>query len=66
MDKSQKNQGQSVIDRSNHDKKAGKDLAGEPEMKELKRMIRSGELDPDRTIEYLEEDETDGNSKGHQ
>ena len=28
-------------------------LADEPEMKELKRMIQNGELDPDRAAEYL-------------
>ena len=38
-------------------KKPGKNIAEEPEMKELKRMIRAGELDPDRTIDHLEESE---------
>ena len=39
-----------------------KDINKEPEMKELKRMIRDGELDPDRTIEHLKEkDRTEGN-----
>ena len=30
-----------------------KDIAREPEMKELKRMIREGELDQERTLEHL-------------
>jgi len=30
-----------------------KDISKEPETKELKRMIRNGELDPDRTVEHL-------------
>ena len=30
-----------------------KDISKEPEMKELKRMIRDGELDRHRTIEHL-------------
>ena len=30
-----------------------KDITKEPEMKELKRMIREGELDRDRVLEYL-------------
>ena len=34
-----------------------KDINKEPEMKELKRMIREGELDPDRTIDHLEEED---------
>ena len=38
-----------VIYRSKHDK----DIAAEPEMVELKRMIRSGELSAGRTSEYL-------------
>ncbi len=36
-------------------KKSSRDISKEPEMKELKRMIRAGELDPDRTIDHLEE-----------
>jgi len=32
-----------------------KNIEKEPEMKELKRMIRTGELDPDRTVEHLQE-----------
>ena len=31
-----------------------------PEMKELKRMIRTGELDPERTIDHLKEDKQHG------
>ncbi len=34
-----------------------KDISKEPETKELKRMIRNGELDPDRTVEHLEDKE---------
>jgi hypothetical protein len=30
-----------------------KDITKEPEMKELKRMIREGELDQERTLEHL-------------
>lgn len=30
-----------------------KDISQEPETKELKRMIRDGELDPERTDEHL-------------
>lgn len=41
--------GQNKIDRS----KDLKNIADEPEMIELKRMIRSGELDPERTSERL-------------
>ncbi len=33
-----------------------KDISKEPEMKELKRMIRTGELDPERTVDHLKED----------
>lgn len=57
MNKNQENKAQSVTHRSNHDKKSGKDIAQEPEMKELKQMIRAGELDPDRTIDHLDENE---------
>ena len=38
-----------VIYRSKHDK----NIAAEPEMVELKRMIRSGELSAGRTAEYM-------------
>ena len=37
------------------------DIENEPEMIELKSMIRSGELDKNRTIDYLGED--DGTDK---
>jgi hypothetical protein len=30
-----------------------KDISKEPETKKLKRMIRDGELDPERTVEHL-------------
>ena len=33
-----------------------KDISKEPEIKKLKRMIREGELDQDRTLEHLEEE----------
>ena len=39
-----------VIHRTKHDK----DISQEPEMIELKRMIRNGELDSDRTIKHIE------------
>jgi hypothetical protein len=44
-----KKQGDTVIHRSKHDKNISK----EPETKELKRMIRDGELDLDRAVEHL-------------
>ncbi len=50
-----KKKGKVVTLRPMGNRKPGKDLAGEPEMKELKRMIRNGELDPDRVADYLEE-----------
>ena len=40
-----------VIHRAKYDK----NIADEPEMKELKRMIRDGELDPDRAAEHLKQ-----------
>ncbi len=41
-------------------KRDRKDIDKEPEMVELKRMIRDGELDPDRTVDHLEsESDTD-------
>jgi len=46
-----------VILGSKHDRKQKKDISKEPEMKELKRMIRDGELDKDRTIEHLKSGE---------
>ena len=45
--------GLSVIHRPKHDKPAGRDIANEPEMIELKRMIRAGELDAGRTTRHL-------------
>lgn len=53
MNKNQENKAQSVTHRSNHDKKPGKDIAQEPELKELIRMIRAGELDPDGTVDHM-------------
>jgi len=38
-----------------HRPKYDKDISQEPEMKELKKMLREGELDPDRAKEYLEQ-----------
>ena len=32
-----------------------KDITKEPEMKELKRMIREGELDQERTLQHLKQ-----------
>ena len=52
--------GKVVILGSKHDKK---DISKEPEMKELKRMIRTGELDPERTVDHLNEDEQNGHDK---
>lgn len=46
-----------VIHRTKHDKK---DISKEPEMKELKRMIRTGALDPERTIDHLKGDKQHG------
>ena len=37
---------------TNPDPEAG-NLADEPEMKALSRMIDAGEVDPDRTLDYL-------------
>ena len=42
-----------VIHRMKHDKPDGRDLAAEPEMMELKRMIRAGELKPARLKKHL-------------
>lgn len=36
------------------ERRVTKDISKEPEMKELERMIQAGELDPDRTLDYLE------------
>ncbi len=38
-------------------KKPKKNISKEPEMKELKRMIDAGELDPDRTVDHLKDTE---------
>jgi hypothetical protein len=40
-----------------------KDISNEPEMKELKRMIRTGDLDPERTVDHLKEDKQHGHDK---
>jgi hypothetical protein len=37
-----------------------KDITREPEMKELKRMIREGELDQERTLEHLKQEFENG------
>jgi len=39
-----------VILRMKHDKKKVRDISQEPEMLELRRMIREGELDPARVM----------------
>ena len=39
-----------VILRTKHDRKKVRDISLEPEMIELRRMIREGELDPARII----------------
>ena len=36
------------------ERRVTKDINQEPEMKELERMIQTGELDPERTIDHLE------------
>ena len=38
--------------------KGNKSIVDEPEMKELKRMIRDGELGPERTAKHLHEGNT--------
>ena len=40
-----------VIHRSKHDKT----ISDEPEMKELKRMIKDGDLDQDKTLKHIKE-----------
>jgi hypothetical protein len=40
-----------VIHRSKHDK----NISNEPEMKELKRMIKDGELDQDKALKHIDE-----------
>jgi len=42
-----------VILRPKHDKKKHRDISKEPEMLELRRMIREGELDPTRVINKI-------------
>ncbi len=53
MNNDTKDKGKSVIDRSNHDKKPARDITKKPEMKELKRMIRASELDPNGTVDHM-------------
>lgn len=43
-----------VIHRPKHDRK--RNIADEPEMKELKRMIRAGELDRTRTVDFINQE----------
>ena len=57
---------------TNPDPEAG-NLADEPEMKALSRMIDAGEVDPDRTLDYLKakteaglEKKSDGGGRGSQ
>ena len=42
-----------------------KDISKEPEMKELKRMIRNGELDPERTVEHLKREDNKQRESNH-
>ena len=42
-----------------------KDIAVEPETKELKRMIRDGELDPKRTDEHLKREDNKQRESNH-
>ena len=49
-----KNKNKTVTHRPKGNKK---DISKEPETKELKRMIRDGELDPDRTVERLKRED---------
>ncbi|MBA7493205.1 hypothetical protein ES702_03761 [subsurface metagenome] len=49
--------GKAVTLRSKGNKK---DITREPEMKELKRMIREGELDQERTLEHLKQEFENG------
>ena len=49
--------GKVVTLRTKRDRKPKKDISKEPEMVELKRMIKDGELDKDRTMEHLEEED---------
>lgn len=43
-----------VIHRPKHDK--NRDISQEPEIKELEAMIERGELDRERTVEYIRND----------
>jgi hypothetical protein len=43
--------------RPKRDRNAKKDISKEPEIIELRRLIRDGELDKDRTIEHLQSGE---------
>lgn len=45
----------SVILAPKGDKRTGKNIAAEPEMQELKRMIRAGELNRNRTRHHVRE-----------
>ncbi len=56
-----KKQDKSVTHRAKSDKR---DISEEPEMIELQRMIRDGELDKDRAVEYIEKELT-GEEMGH-
>jgi hypothetical protein len=49
--------GKTVTLRSKGNKK---DITREPEIKELKRMIREGELDQERTLEHLKQEFENG------
>jgi hypothetical protein len=44
-----------VILRTKHDRKKVRDISLEPEMIELRRMIREGELDPARAIRQVQD-----------
>ena len=49
------------------ERRVTKDISQEPEMKALERMIKAGELDPQRTLDYLERgnhDEKEGRCCG--
>ena len=52
-----------VILGSKHDKK---DISKEPEMKELKRMIQTGELDQERTVDHLKGEQTNEPVEGQE
>lgn len=48
--------GDIVMLRSMYDNLAKKDISQEPEMQELKRMFRDGELDQGRTVKHLKKE----------